>query len=370
MFSPSKNYGIEIFALLALFISFFSVVLAAPAPRPLPQNLQSDNSSTKMGNPGWSSHSWCAVNSYKALKQANDRKSATKAPPQPKTKLLTTTKVLSTLTRTATVSAATEDLVGKVVSSETRTPSLNDIPTAFSGARAENANTSIGVTTWIKGLFRRQVPPSNPCHHPNPVFPDEGGPNRVEGCNADPLAPDGSCPHKDRNPDCAYYCEERREYFYGKEERWQPAQEVFPYPDAPLISISKGETLSIGRTMSANMGIDTILLSLGASSAFTTTWSWTNARTFTAPRWDIIFPYCAFFTFLPKMVKSCGTLSKWRNQMIVGPMGAANEICNWDESPETTKDVCAEFPWTNEKGEMEGVLMLGKSPQLTHISES
>ncbi|KAK6358168.1 hypothetical protein TWF730_007521 [Orbilia blumenaviensis] len=234
-------------------------------------------------------------------------------------------------------------------------------PGSRKGAKLKKRTFLSSVANVFERFVKRQgVQPQNPCRHPNPIFPDEGPPSHVEGCNQDPLSPEGFCPHQKPNSDCTYYCEERRDYFYGKEQRWLPAQEIFPYPDAPPVTIGKGEMITLGVALDYRFQIGMGALGVGLGLTLSKSWTWTNTRAYTAPDWDVLYPYCAFFTFVPKMVRSCGTVSRWPKTTILQPMGASIEICDWSAKPESLKDACVEFPWRNAKDEVEGVLMVVK----------
>ncbi|KAF3937890.1 hypothetical protein ABW19_dt0208799 [Dactylella cylindrospora] len=216
-------------------------------------------------------------------------------------------------------------------------------------------------------LKPRTIAPADPCRHPNPVFPDEGGPSEVWGCNSHPLAADGTCPFVGdkvgKDASCASYCEVRREYYYGKEERWLPADEIFPYPDSPEVVVTEGEALTVGWIVDFGFSLDFGIVSgkVGAAKIETTTYMTT--RMFRQPPWNEMAPYCGFFTFLPKMVRSCGTISKWEKVPIATPGslgGAIVEICDTTKPPTSYGNMCTEFPWLNSEGKVEGATIVAK----------
>ncbi|KAF3914575.1 hypothetical protein ABW21_db0204258 [Orbilia brochopaga] len=220
----------------------------------------------------------------------------------------------------------------------------------------------------MRKILRRDdnAKPANPCRDENPSFPDEGPPNEVLGCNQDIMTADQTCPRKWQNsggPDdttCSSFCEVRREYFYGREQRFHPAQEIWPYPDAPRISVTKGEsvTITLGFSMDMALNIIPLSLALGTGMQMSKSWTWSNARSYISPDWNTIYPYCAFFTFIPKMVRSCGTLSRWPRQTIA-TMAGVTPMCAYGLTPENTQNLCVEVPWLNSNDEVEGVITLG-----------
>ncbi|EPS38133.1 hypothetical protein H072_8127 [Dactylellina haptotyla CBS 200.50] len=319
-------------------------VFALPAPVPLPQ-IDDDEGTKNLGNPGWSAHSWCQANSDKAIAQRDkeEKERQERERQQREQQEQRETVAMHQPTGLPTL---------PIEMSSTKT---------FTNPNAQSFSNETHILQLVKKLFKRQtIAPSNPCRHPNPIFPDEGPPSSVGGCNADPMAPDGSCPHKDSNKDCAYYCEVRREYFYGKEQRWMPAQEIFPYPDAPRVTVTKGEMVSVAVTMDFGLGIDIIFIGIATGIHFTRSWSWINSRTYMAPTWDIMYPYCGYFTFIPKMVRSCGSVSIWPKTTLLGPMGAGMEVCDWSSAPRTYGNICVEMPWRNANDEVEGTLIIVK----------
>ncbi|KAK6532570.1 hypothetical protein TWF281_006754 [Arthrobotrys megalospora] len=325
--------------LLALLIVSSPLVLAAPTP--IPQ----DDTPQIIGNPGLSSHSWCAANREEVFHidmGLGERK--TNAPTPVDNGIYTMPD-----DQKPPKKSASEKIEGW----------------QYRGDPASVNPTKLKERSFFSSVFerfvkRQTIQPENPCRHPNPIFPDEGGPSHIEGCNQDPLAPEGFCPHKAPNDDCAYYCEERRDYFYGKEQRWLPAQEIFPYPDAPTVSVGKGEMISLGVALDFRFQIAIPIISVGLGVTLSKSWTWTNTRTYSAPSWEVLHPYCAFFTFVPKMVRSCGTVTRWSKWTVLQPMGGFTQLCDWKATPETFKDACFEFPWRNAKDEVEGVLMLVK----------
>ncbi|KAF3192685.1 hypothetical protein TWF788_000290 [Orbilia oligospora] len=330
--------------LLAFSVISSPLVYGAPAPVP------EDDTPEIIGNPGLSSHSWCTENREEVFRidmQQDEQKMSLAIPVDTG---------IYTMPDSPGQDKGKDPMASGYVS-----PVIVDggIP-ATKVTREEHKEKSFLVNVFERFIKRQGIQPSNPCRHPNPIFPDEGPPSHVEGCNQDPLDPAGFCPRKAENTDCTYFCEERRDYFYGKEQRWLPAQEIFPYPDAPPVTIGKGEMISLGVGIDYRFQITLPVLSVGLGVTLQKSWTWTNTRAYSAPKWDVLYPYCAFFTFVPKMVRSCGTVSKWPKRVLWQPMGAYTEVCNFGREPETIKDACVEFPWRNAKDEVEGVLMLVK----------
>ncbi|KAK6348098.1 hypothetical protein TWF718_005913 [Orbilia javanica] len=331
MVNSFKDPVTALTTLLAFSIVSSPLVHGAPAPVP------DDEAPEIIGNPGLSSHSWCAANREEVFRidMEMDEKKVSGAIP------------VDTGIYTMPQGQKDEQEKGKK-------------PLEYRDQRGTKENSFL-VDVFEKFVKRQGVQPSNPCRHPNPIFPDEGPPSLVEGCNQDPLNPEtGICPHKEPNEHCTYFCEERREYFYGKEQRWLPAQEIFPYPDAPTVTIGKGEMISLAIGIDYRFQISLPVLSVGLGLVLQKSWTWTNTRAYSAPKWDVLHPYCAFFTFVPKMVRSCGTVTKWPKYTVLQPMGAFTELCYWAKEPSTIKDACIEFPWRNAKDEVEGILMLVK----------
>ncbi|KAF3929930.1 hypothetical protein AA313_de0204076 [Arthrobotrys entomopaga] len=386
MLTSHKNHPSRSIPYLIILLLSIKLTAALPAPRPfafpqVPSGGSSGGSNPTLGNPEISANSWCVANSDQAiavsLSSASEYARTAMHTDRPETAAPTAiffgdgiSAIAAKPTTTPAAKQATANMEPGSLSSGNIT-----LDTANSGGETTDKTNDRGVLATgtdsnaliskLKRLFRRQtaIQPSDPCRHPNPNFPDEGGPNVVTGCNTNPLAPDGTCPHKDFNEDCTAYCETRREFYYGKEQRWTPAQEIFPYPDAPTISISKGQSITIGRSWDIGFGLDPNLLGglvLGTGLGFSKSWTWTTVRTFSSPAWNIMYPYCGFFTFLPKMVRSCGILTQWDLQSIVQPMGATIQTCTWDKAPKISKEVCAETPWRDADGNTEGVLIVVK----------
>ncbi|KAK6501439.1 hypothetical protein TWF481_009277 [Arthrobotrys musiformis] len=322
-------------AILALTIVSSPSVYGAPVP--------DDDAPQIIGNPGLSAHSWCAANREEVFRidmEQDEKKSSIAIPVD-----------------TGIYTMPDKDTGVK--------PEPNPIAGWQYRGHPGSVNAKLKERSFLSNVFekfvkRQTIQPANPCRHPNPIFPDEGPPSHVDGCNQDPLSPEGFCPHKERNEECTYWCEERRDYFYGKEQRWLPAQEIFPYPDAPLVTVGKGEMISLAIGIDYRFQISLPVLSVGLGVTLSKSWTWTNTRSWSAPKWDVLHPYCAFFTFVPKMVRSCGTVSKWPKWTVLQPMGGFTQLCDWSEKPETIKDACVEFPWRNAKDEVEGILMLVK----------
>ncbi|KAK6518131.1 hypothetical protein TWF506_005292 [Arthrobotrys conoides] len=348
MVNPFKDPVTALTTLLAFSVISSPLIHGAPAPVP-------DDEPEVIGNPGLSAHSWCAENREEVFRidmQQEEQKMSNAIPID---------------TGIYTMPDSPEQDKGKdpmqngsLTPVSIKTVEPNTDVRAKRQVDEEQKEKSILSAVFEKFIKRQGIQPSNPCRHPNPIFPDEGPPSHVEGCNQDPLDPEGFCPHKAENAECAYFCEERRDYYYGKEQRWLPAQEIFPYPDAPVVSIGKGEMISLSVGIDYRFQIALPVLSVGLGVTLSKSWTWTNTRSYTAPKWDVLHPYCAFFTFVPKMVRSCGTVSKWPRRVILQPMGGYFDMCNWRVKPETIKDACVEFPWRNAKDEVEGVLMLVK----------
>ncbi|KAK6543662.1 hypothetical protein TWF694_000402 [Orbilia ellipsospora] len=396
MFNSQKSYPNQSITCLIALLVIIKLTSALPAPRPFafPQISTNSGGSSNpiLGSLGFSANSWCQANSDQAIlasiSSASEysRTALHTVYPQtaPPTAIILDDGVSATpvpitvatpVTKQATVSPVAKQAVGSDEAGYLGSKDQNRtyIPTeignkvkgAMEGSLFASGNNSHGLIPTLKRLFKRQtaIQPSDPCRHPNPVFPDEGGPSVVTGCNTNPLAPDGTCPHKDFNTDCAFYCETRREYFYGKEQRWSPSQEIFPYPDAPLISVSKGESITIGISFDFGFGLDLSALTkmgLSIGLGFSRSWTWTSVRTFSSPAWNVMHPYCGFFTFLPKMVRTCGILTQWELQSIVQPMGATIQNCNYDQAPKYSQETCVETPWRNANGDTEGVLIIAK----------
>ncbi|RVD85523.1 uncharacterized protein DFL_003844 [Arthrobotrys flagrans] len=342
MINSFKDPVTALTTLLAFTAISSPLVHGAPAPIP------DDDTPEVIGNPGLSAHSWCAANREEVFRE----KKITSAIP--------VDMGIYKMPEKDEKEGGTEPLSYGTQIGATPIEGWQN-----RGHPGSMTNTTLKERSYLSNvserLIKRQgIEPANPCRHPNPIFPDEGPPSHVEGCNQDPLDPAGFCPSKGENDECTSFCEERREYFYGKEQRWLPAQEIFPYPDAPVVSIGKGEMISLAVGIDYRFQISLPVLSVGLGVSLQKSWTWTNTRSYSAPKWDVLHPYCAFFTFVPKMVRSCGTVTKWPKRVILQPMGGFTEMCAFKREPETTKDACVEFPWRNAKDEVEGVLMLVK----------
>ncbi|KAJ6263101.1 hypothetical protein Dda_1660 [Drechslerella dactyloides] len=384
--SPSFTF----LTILAAITVFHEGALARPAPDDDADLL---DGGVVLGNRGAGEHSWCKTWEAALARRASSRSAATASPsPSPSSTTPTpsarpTFKAnppLSLQSARANPPLSFQTIrASTYITIQTATTVVPPNGTPQSGPsnirnsmpmNAKRSKHSAGDTarSLLRRLLKRitgrdfdnSVKPPNPCRDPNPVFPDEGNPNEVKGCNQDIMNPDNSCPRKPQNTgdnndvDCASFCEVRREYFYGREQRFHPAQEIFPYPDAPRISVTKGESVTITLGFSMDFAINLFILAFGNGMQMSKSWTWVNTRSFISPDWNTIYPYCGFYTFLPKMVRSCGTLTKWPRQTIAS-MGGVTQLCSYSMPPESFQNVCVEVPWLNPSGEPEGVLMIG-----------
>ncbi|KAK6341420.1 hypothetical protein TWF696_008496 [Orbilia brochopaga] len=404
--------------IMALLNVFSERVLAAPPPPPDPPPPPSDttgdldilNGGIVLGNRGLAAHSWCktwkaALAEYSAsVRAVASSKSvasrlATASPKPTRVSALRPPLLTPTALALPPVKIPPSVVVPRMESpgtnnlrrrhNETRRHidqqmKIRKILEEAYAPRYTHAPAPAPNTSWpfdnqpgmiqniVKKILGRdadtQVKAPNPCRDPNPVFPDEGPPSQVSGCNQDIMTPDATCPRKPENKgdfddvDCASYCEVRREYFYGREQRFHPAQEIWPYPDAPRISVTKGEsvTISLGFSMDTGITVIPIGLGLGTGMQMGKAWTWSNARSYISPDWNTLWPYCGFFTFIPKMVRSCGTLTKWPRQTIYTGKGVV-QMCSYSMPSESIQNFCIDMPWLNTQDEVEGVVTLVKT---------
>ncbi|KAK6358929.1 hypothetical protein TWF696_000103 [Orbilia brochopaga] len=193
----------------------------------------------------------------------------------------------------------------------------------------------------------------NPCEQSAPNFNGQS----IWGCNRHPLGPGGICPFQGQNKDCASWCEVRRRFFYGMERPYS-AEVITSGNGAPVRTLTKGYSVSWGLSFDVGLGLsapDGIFSgSLGLSLSRTVTYTVEEGSQ--ADPKDM-HGFCGYFTFIPKMVESCGSLTKWRRQTVNGNHFSFDK-CDGRASTGTTGNVCITHPFKRPDGKPDGLTIV------------
>ncbi|KAK6358931.1 hypothetical protein TWF696_000105 [Orbilia brochopaga] len=229
--------------------------------------------------------------------------------------------------------------------------------------RIDNGTNSATREDSAEIEFEKQARKADPCDIKYPNFPSDP----ILGCNRKPLDKDGRCPkechgiHIGHEPS---FCETQRRFLYGAEQQYN-VEPIINGPGSPERNLVVGVSVTYGISYNINFGFDipetTLKLGLGVTVSYTTTHTVTNAFTATKASMN---GYCGYFTFIPKMVESCGTLTNWRGRSLKGKnpveiLGSSKVIDNKDVKPhESVNGVCVIHPFLKESGEADGITVI------------
>ncbi|MCJ1278218.1 hypothetical protein MMC21_006033 [Puttea exsequens] len=147
----------------------------------------------------------------------------------------------------------------------------------------------------------------------------------------------GNCP-ADFKKKCISYCEVRQEFYYGVE---QPLDN--PYCHGPL-TCTVGSNKATTYTFNSNVNVKWLeALGLGITGGFSSASSTTDVRS-TSVKLDE--GKCGYFTFLPILHGSCGTVSEGKQLDV-----PINHCINY----QSTGNVCTQQPYRSS----DGTLVLG-----------
>ncbi|EPS40506.1 hypothetical protein H072_5654 [Dactylellina haptotyla CBS 200.50] len=204
----------------------------------------------------------------------------------------------------------------------------------------------------MKHLNSSLLKRDDPCDQKAPNFNGQF----VRGCNKHLLAEDGKCPFRAEGKDCATFCETRRKFFYGKEIPYD-AEVILNGPGAPERSLSKGVSVSWGVSLGLTAGLadPTGVASGGIGFDISKEVSYSLDQDFHATNMK---NWCGYFTFVPKTVQSCGSITKFGQTEIVGPNGAVSKVCDEGKVLETLPDKCVSYPFRTPNGNGDGVTLV------------
>ncbi|KAF3913055.1 hypothetical protein ABW21_db0207260 [Orbilia brochopaga] len=202
---------------------------------------------------------------------------------------------------------------------------------------------------------------SNPCDVKYPNFPSKP----ILGCNAHPLDKDGRCPRPSRHYNKPTFCETQRRFLYGAEQQYD-VEPILNGPGSPERELAVGTSVTYGVSYSANLGftIPETTFNLGLDISLTHAITYTTTNAFTAKK-STMNGYCGYFTFIPKMIESCGSLTNWQSKPLKGDEPV--EVLDSDQVVEThkdvkygqtVKDVCVMHPFLKENGEADGITVI------------
>ncbi|KAJ6257240.1 hypothetical protein Dda_8128 [Drechslerella dactyloides] len=193
----------------------------------------------------------------------------------------------------------------------------------------------------------------NPCEQGAPNFNGQS----IWGCNRHPLGPNGICPFQGQNKDCASWCEVRRRFFYGMERPYS-AEVITNGPGSPVRTLTKGYSVSWGLSFDVGLGLSAPdgIFSGGLGFGLSRT------VTYTVEEGSQVDPkdmkgFCGYFTFIPKMVESCGSLTKWKRQTFNGNHFNFQK-CDARGSLGTTGNVCVTHPFKRGDGKADGLTIV------------
>ncbi|KAK6355894.1 hypothetical protein TWF718_000273 [Orbilia javanica] len=182
----------------------------------------------------------------------------------------------------------------------------------------------------------------------------------IWGCNKRPLNKDGTCDFKYRNNnrDCAAWCEVRRRYFWGLERPYD-VEEILRGPGAPIVSLTVGKSITWGASYGLNIGLADPLGMFSGGLGFSLEKSYTHSidRTYN-PDYDLMGHWCGYWTLIPKMVESCGSMTKWQGTTLVGPNGATSPMCETSKGSRTFSNQCITYPFKTDRGRVDGATIV------------
>ncbi|KAK6530885.1 hypothetical protein TWF281_007719 [Arthrobotrys megalospora] len=199
---------------------------------------------------------------------------------------------------------------------------------------------------------------SDPCDQNFAAFDGKS----IWGCNKRPLNKDGTCDFKYRNNnlDCASWCEVRRRYFYGLERAYK-SEMIRTTPGAPRTSLSVGSSVSFGISFAIGAKLRDPLgvFKNGLRFSIDTTYTHSQSQSF-EPDYKWLGKWCGYFTLIPKMVESCGSMTKWNSATIVGPNGSMAPVCATGKPGRTFENQCITYPYKKEGNRIEGATVIVK----------
>ncbi|KAF3219799.1 hypothetical protein TWF106_006950 [Orbilia oligospora] len=191
----------------------------------------------------------------------------------------------------------------------------------------------------------------DPCDHDN-GFTGES----IWGCNKRPPNKDGSCDfrYKNNNRDCAAWCEVRRRYFHGLERPYN-VETINRGPGAFMVTLTKGTSTSWGVSYGLNLGLADPLSRFSGGLGFSIEKSCTHSldESF-APQYSEMGDWCGYWTLIPKMVESCGSMTKWHTTTLVGPNGATSPMCDASQPSRTFGNQCITYPYRKDRNRVDG----------------
>ncbi|KAF3183978.1 hypothetical protein TWF788_005447 [Orbilia oligospora] len=191
----------------------------------------------------------------------------------------------------------------------------------------------------------------DPCDHDN-GFTGES----IWGCNKRPPNKDGSCDfrYKNNNRDCAAWCEVRRRYFHGLERPYN-VETINRGPGASMVTLTKGTSTSWGVSYGLNLGLADPLSRFSGGLGFSIEKSCTHSldESF-APQYSEMGDWCGYWTLIPKMVESCGSMTKWHTTTLVGPNGATSPMCDASQPSRTFGNQCITYPYRKDRNRVDG----------------
>ncbi|KAK6337407.1 hypothetical protein TWF730_002808 [Orbilia blumenaviensis] len=166
--------------------------------------------------------------------------------------------------------------------------------------------------------------------------------------------------YKNNNRDCAAWCEVRRRYFYGLEKPYQ-TEVIRTSPGAGKTTLTVGKSVSWGASYGLSIGLaDPLgLFSGGLGFSLEKSYSHSQDRTY-EPDYRWLGKWCGYFTLIPEMVESCGSLTKWRSTTIVGPNGSTSPMCEGNKPSQTFGNQCITYPFNRVRDRVSGSTVVVK----------
>ncbi|KAF3308224.1 hypothetical protein TWF173_001592 [Orbilia oligospora] len=164
--------------------------------------------------------------------------------------------------------------------------------------------------------------------------------------------------YKNNNRDCAAWCEVRRRYFWGLERPYD-VEEILRGPGAPVMSLTLGKSITWGASYGLNIGLADPLGMFSGGLGVSLEKSYTHSvdRTYN-PDYDFMGHWCGYWTLIPKMVESCGSMTKWQSTTLVGINGATSPMCDTSKPSRTFQNQCITYPFKTDKGRVDGATIV------------
>ncbi|KAF3914578.1 hypothetical protein ABW21_db0204809 [Orbilia brochopaga] len=221
-------------------------------------------------------------------------------------------------------------------------------------------NGTIDGTVNGTKSFETTIGAADPCNALHPIPNDT-----AIYCTSNPLADDGKCSLEPQNTDCASFCEVRRRYFWGKEvplkASWfnssnpampkslQLGNRRFIITPAIAISFKCEYALSVFRQSLESLHVEYI-------------YDYNRDESMPEVEASDIQPNCGYFTFIPILTESCGSITRWGRLMQFSSDGNQTEEseCFISGSSETFENQCVTYPQLQENGNPSGYTTVGK----------